>query len=206
MSNQDQMKNNQIPKLTNKQRIFCNEYLVTLNATDAAIKAGYSLRTANVIGPENLSKPCIQAYIKMHLKKREERTEICQDHVLIELSRIAFFDPGNLFDENGELKKISDMDEDTRAVIAGVDISTSNGKNKETPILEITKKLKFVDKLKALELLGRHLGMFIDRGELHVVNETLEDAIIRRKKEHRILAFNETVEPPKSLGEAIDTE
>ncbi|MDR3594293.1 terminase small subunit [Clostridium sp.] len=182
MSSQIQIKNNQIPKLTNKQRIFCNEYLVTLNATDAAIKAGYSEKTANVIGPENLSKPCIKAYLEMHLKKREERTEICQDHVLIELRRIAFFDPGKLFDENGKLKKISDMDEDTRAVIAGVDISTSNGKNKEISILEITKKLKFVDKMKALELLGRHLGMFIDRGELHIVNETLEDVIIRRKK------------------------
>lgn len=68
--------------LTAKQEMFCKEYLVDLNATQAAIRAGYSKKTANVIGPENLAKPCISQYIQELMNKRSERVEISSDWVL----------------------------------------------------------------------------------------------------------------------------
>lgn len=70
------------PKLTPKQALFCKEYLVDLNATQAAIRAGYSKRTAQRIGSENLSKPLIAAEIQRLMDKRSEKVEISSDWVL----------------------------------------------------------------------------------------------------------------------------
>jgi phage terminase small subunit len=63
-------------KLTPKQQAFCEEYLIDLNATQAAIRAGYSAKTANVIGPENLAKPCIAEKVQEAMRKRSKKTEI----------------------------------------------------------------------------------------------------------------------------------
>jgi len=145
-----------------KQKIFCDEYLVSLNATEAAIKAGYSKKTARSIGQENLTKPDIKKYIKTKLKSREDRTEITQDRVLKEIARIAFLDPRKFFDDNGNLIQIKDLDDDTAAVLAGFDITAYTSKG-EDAMTEITKKIKHVDKKGALELLCRHLGMLNDR-------------------------------------------
>ena len=79
--------------LTAKQAAFVKEYLVDLNATQAAIRAGYSERSAYSIGQENLCKPEIQAAIQEEVKKRSERTEITADMVLREFAKLAFFDP-----------------------------------------------------------------------------------------------------------------
>ena len=69
-------------KLTAKQEAFCKEYIIDLNATQAAIRAGYSPKTANVIGPENLAKPCIAENIQDSMDKRSKRVEIDADWVL----------------------------------------------------------------------------------------------------------------------------
>ena len=69
-------------KLTAKQQIFCDEYLIDLNATQAAIRAGYSKKTAHVIGTENLEKPAIKEFLSTRQQARQERTEINQDYVL----------------------------------------------------------------------------------------------------------------------------
>lgn len=79
-----------------KQRRFVEEYLVDLNATQAAIRAGYSRKTAASIGEENLRKPEIQAAIKAAMTARQERTEITQDRVIAELAKIAFGDSRNV--------------------------------------------------------------------------------------------------------------
>ena len=112
--------------LNAKQNRFVEEYLVDLNATKAAIRAGYSERTAEVIGYENLRKPQIQEAIQAAIEKRSERTEITQDKVVAELGKVAF----------AEAHDYTDAD------------------------------LKYGNKLKALELLGRHLGMFTDKQEI----------------------------------------
>lgn len=144
-----------------KQRAFVREYLIDLNATQAAIRAGYSKKTANVIGPENLAKPCIQEEIQKAIKKREERTEISQDRVLKEYARLAFSDPRKFFDDNDNLKHITDLDDDTAACLAGMDINTRFVKSKDGNMEpETIKKIKMIDKTKALDSVARHLGMF----------------------------------------------
>ena len=144
-------------KLTERQKRFCDEYLIDLNATQAAIRAGYSKKTAKVIGSENLTKPDIAARIEKRRASQIKRTEITADRVLLELARIAFVD-GSAFatiTARGKVKftPTDELTNDQRAVIAGV----KNGK--------FGTEIKTNDKVRALELLGKHLGLF-DSGSL----------------------------------------
>lgn len=143
-------------KLTPKQERFVQEYLVDLNATAAAIRAGYSRKTANRIASENLSKPDIQSAIQEAMQKLQERTEITQDMVIQELAKLGFFDIRKLFDKDGKPLDISKLDDDTAAALVGLDVqdvSDSDGN-----YVGFIKKYKMADKIKALELLGKHLG------------------------------------------------
>ena len=96
----------QMGKLTPKQARFVEEYLVDLNATQAAIRAGYSEQTARSIGYENLTKPDIQQAIDEARGKQQQRTEITADRVLEEYAKIAFFDPRKLFTADGAIKPV----------------------------------------------------------------------------------------------------
>jgi len=143
------------PDLTPKQATFVEEYLVDLNATQAAIRAGYSKKTAVVIGCQNLMKVNIQAAIQFAKEKRSKRTEITQDKVLREYARLAFFDIRNLYDEDGVLIPIHKLDADTAAAIGGIDVVSVGGED-----FIDTKKIKIIDKKGSLNDLARHLGMF----------------------------------------------
>lgn len=149
--------------LTAKQAAFVREYLVDLNATQAAIRAGYSKRTAEKIGSENLRKPEVSQAIQTAIREREKRTEIDQDRVLKELARLAFFDPRKLFDERGNPKSITELDDDTAASISGLDVVQEV--DPDTGDVSYVKKYKLASKQAALDSLGRHLGMFLDRSE-----------------------------------------
>src|SRR5687767_14453823 len=100
-------------ELTDKQKRFCEEYLVDLNATKAAIKAGYSEKTANRIASENLSKPDIQKYLSMRKEELSKSLQITQEMVLEGYRRLAFYDARKFYDENGNLLSIPDLDEET---------------------------------------------------------------------------------------------
>ena len=140
-------------KLTPKQQLFVEEYLVDLNATQAAIRAGYSEKSAFIIGAENLRKPKIAATIQQAMEKRSERTTVTQDRVVKELARIAFVDPTQVIDfALGTVR--DELSEDDRAVLAGIKVK--NG------MCTTEREVKLLDKLRALELLGKHLGMFTD--------------------------------------------
>ena len=144
-------------KLTPKQARFCEEYLVDLNATQAAIRAGYSVESAGSIGSENL---------------RSKRTGINADRVLRELGRIAFVNPKDVLDlQTAEVKP--DTSDDDLAAIAGMKVKYVPHKDFDEngdPVIEqaIEREVKLCDKLKALELCGRHLGMFKDNPEANV--------------------------------------
>lgn len=169
--------------LTPKQARFVSEYLIDLNAAAAAVRAGYSEKTARVIGPENLSKPAVAAAIQAAQKKREQRTEITQDRVLQELARIAFFDLRKLYRADGSLKPMHELDDDAAAVLAGVDVVemaggmkvTEDGEVSHTPLY--TKKAKIPDKVAALGLAMRHLGMLTDRAEVTVTTKELPASV-----------------------------
>lgn len=153
--------------LTPKQQRFVDEYLNSLNATQAAIKAGYSKKTARSVGSENLSKPDIAAAIQEAMKNRQERTFITQDRVLQELARIAFFDPRKLLDDDGNPIPLSNLDDDTAAAVAGVDLMEEyEGHGKDRVFIGYTKKFKLADKNTALSNAMRHLGMFVDKSEI----------------------------------------
>lgn len=149
-------------KLTNKQARFVEEYLVDLNATAAARRAGYSAKNADKIGPELVGKTRIMAAIQEKMSARSERTNITQDRVLRELARVAFFDPRKMFDDAGGAKHVTKLDDDTAAAVAGLDVATEIDRDNDS-VETTTRKYKIADKLRALELLGKHLGMFRER-------------------------------------------
>ena len=113
--------------LTPKQKRFVAEYLVDLNATAAARRAGYSAKTADRIGPELLGKTCVSEAIQQAIREREKRTEITQDMVLRETAKLAFFDIRNIFDKDGKPLDISKLDADTAAALEGLAGEQSGG-------------------------------------------------------------------------------
>lgn len=119
--------------LTPKQAAFVREYMVDLNATQAAIRAGYSPRTAYRIGYQNVHKPAIAAAIEAAKRERAERTQITADEVIERLAAIA----------RGEVR---------------TEVSTRAG------VVELPPS--FTERIRALELLGKHIGMFTDRVDL----------------------------------------
>ena len=133
-----------MPKLTDKQAAFVREYLVDLNATQAAIRAGYSERTASRIGPQLFGKTCVREAIEKAQAKRAQRVEVTQDYVLSNLVEIVerTMQRAPVLDRKGEQV----TDEEGRAVW------TFDAKNAN----------------RALELLGKHLGIFADRVKAEV--------------------------------------
>lgn len=150
-------------KLTKKQQLFVDEYLIDLNATQAAIRAGYSVDTAAVIGCENLIKPNIQEAIAKAMAERSKRTGVNQDRVVLELARIAFVNVENVVDtDTGEI--LSNATEDDLACIESVKFKQSDNQYGGS----IEREVKFASKLKALEMLGKHLGMWNDKIDVNV--------------------------------------
>lgn len=147
--------------LTKKQKLFCDEYLIDLNATQAAIRAGYSPDTAKEIGCENLTKPNIRAHIDRAMAERSKRTGINADRVIMELAKIALVNAADVINAEDATLREDAAPEDT-AAIQSVKVKTFPTKDGEG----VEREIKMADKLKALELLGKHLGMFKDKLEL----------------------------------------
>lgn len=145
-------------KLTEKQQRFVEEYLIDLNATQAAIRAGYSVKRASEIGYQLLQKTTVKNAIDKAMAERSRRTGITQDRVLRELAKVAFVNATDVINMDDATIKGDANREDTAAInsVRVKTITTENG--------EITEReVKICDKLKALELLGKHLGMFTDK-------------------------------------------
>ncbi len=149
--------------LTDKQKQFCHEYLIDLNATQAAIRAGYSEHTANEQGCQTLAILSIQNYISELKALRAKRCEISQDNVLREIARISFSDMRLFYDADGNLKKPHELDDDSAACLSGIDVDEITEYNRDTgkrDVVGITKKIKLYNKIAALDALGKHLGIF----------------------------------------------
>lgn len=157
-------------KLTEKQQRFVDEYLIDLNATQAAIRAGYSPDTAQQMGSENLSKPVIKAHIDRAMAERSKRTGINQDRIIRELARIAFVNPADIINADDATIK-EDATEDDTAAIQSVKVKTL-GEGK------VEREVRMADKIKALELLGKHMGMYQNNLSITVrESEKLNDII-----------------------------
>lgn len=160
-------------KLSNKQKLFCDEYLIDLNVTQAAIRAGYTPKYADAQGYKLLDKPAIKDYIDKAIAKRSRRTGINQDRVIQELARIAFVKAADVINVNTATvkKNVSDDDLSTIQSVKIKTVPTAYGKGVE-------REVKLADKMKALELLGKHLGLFTDKIDLNVgASEKFADII-----------------------------
>lgn len=154
--------------LKGKPARFVEEFLIDLNATQAAIRAGYSARTASVIGFENLRKPEIAAEIARQQAKRSERTEITADRVVTELAKIGF---ANMLDymtvgpSGDPVLNFAALTRDQAAALAEVTVEDFvDGRGEDARDVRRV-KFKLADKRAALVDVGRHLGMFKDRVE-----------------------------------------
>lgn len=141
--------------LTDKQEMFCREYLIDLNATQAAIRAGYSAKTANRTASENMSKPDIQSRIAELKSQRNDLVGINATYVLNRLIEIDQMDVVDILLQNGELKPIKDWPKVWRTTLSGIDVvEVASGDN-----IALLKKIKWPDKVKNLELLGKHVSV-----------------------------------------------
>lgn len=150
--------------LTAKEQRFVAEYLIDMNATQAAIRAGYSKHTARQIASALLSKVDIAAGIASGMDAVAKTLNITAEKVIAEIAAIAFGDIRGIF-ENGLLLLPSEWDYATAATIAGIEFETvSKGKG----AVEHIARVKRADKLRALDMLARHLALYNDKIDVNV--------------------------------------
>ena len=154
-------------KLSEKQQLFADEYLIDLNATQAAIRAGYSAKRASEIGYQLLQKTTVQTVIAEKMAERSRRTGINQDRIVLELARIAFLRMTDVVDSQGKIR--DDASEDDLSCIESIKYKHSESDSGSS----VEREVKTASKLKALELLGRHLGMFKDKIEVSGLQEEM---------------------------------
>lgn len=146
--------------LTARQSRFVDEYLIDLNATQAAIRAGYSKKTAGRTAHENLKKPEIERAIQERMNQRSERTRVDADYVLHRLAEIDQMDVLDIMADDGTLRPVSEWPKVWRQFISAMDVSELwEGVGEDRKQIGLLKKIKFPDKVKSLELLGRHVDV-----------------------------------------------
>jgi phage terminase small subunit len=149
--------------LNPKQARFVAEYLVDLNGKQAAIRAGYSPRSAEVTASKLLRVPKVAEAVRRANERRLDRVEVTADTVLRELLLIARTDLAQAYDENGHLRPIHDIPEECRRAIAGVKVFEEfDGVGADRVKVGEVREVKFWDKPKSLELLGKHLKLFTE--------------------------------------------
>lgn len=147
-----------MPNLTDKQEMFCREYLIDFNATQAAIRAGYSKKTARIIAAENLTKPNILERLNQLKGEVLDRNDVTIDELIGDLKRMKDLDPIEYLDEDGNLKAIHEMSKDARLCLNAIDITTHH--DLKTAITTKLSKFKFTDRQAAIEKLMRYKGAY----------------------------------------------
>lgn len=171
-------------KLNPKQRLFISAYLKDLNATSAALAAGYSKRSAYSQGQRLLKHAEISSAIQAKATKQLEDIDISVERVLRGLGNLAFFDMRKLYRSDGSLKDIPELDFDMQAGICGVEIDKlferfGAGKASE---VGTTTKVKIADRGTNLERLGRYHKLFTDKMELSTTDELITRLKAGRKR------------------------
>lgn len=170
-------------KLTPKKQLFADEYLIDLNATQAAIRAGYSEKTAHSQGPRLLEDVEVAEAIRLAQAARTEQVKIDAGYVLSRLGEIDQMDALDILADDGTVKPIREWPKVWRQMISGLDVmEIAHGD--ENKRLAVVKKIKWPDKIKNLELIGRHVGVqaFKDRVEHSGSVKGLADRMRRRKR------------------------
>ena len=142
-------------ELNQRQEMFCREYIKDLNGTQAAIRAGYSKKTADRMAYELLKKPEIQAFVLQSKAERVDAVKVDANYVLKRLIEIDEMDVADILDDGGDFLPIRKWPKTWRTTLSGLDIAIINSGDTEA----IIKKIKWPDKVKNLELLGKHIGV-----------------------------------------------
>lgn len=174
-------------KLTAKQQAFVDNYLVDLNATQAAIRAGYSKRTARQAGNELLSKPAIASAIAAAKTDRSAQTAIDAAWVLVRLVAEADANIGDLYDENGHLRPVAEWPLIWRqGLVSGIEVEELfDGEGKNRKHVGRVTKLRFSDRIRRIELVGKHIGVQAFKEQLAVSGlDDLAARLARAKKRH----------------------
>lgn len=167
-------------KLSDKQQRFVEEYLIDLNVTRAAIRAGYSEKSAHTVGHETLKNPKVAQAISEAKAKLAEKAGVSAERVIKELTRLGFSDLRNVLDSNGNLSSPHEWDNDTAAAISSIEVVTNGAKDADgNEKVEYTHKIKAWDKNQALEKLCKHLGLFEadNKKELNVILQNHADKL-----------------------------
>jgi phage terminase small subunit len=184
--------------LTPKQARFVEEYLLDLNGKQAAIRAGYSPKTAEVQGSRLLGRPAVQAAVDAAIQARSRRTEVTADRVVTELAKIAFANMRDYSPRLGEMIDLHRLDQDRAAAIEEITIDEVVD---PAGVLHRRTRLKLHDKLAALTNLARHLGMFVDR---HGAENSIEHEVMMMTPEERLARAEEIIERGKKYLPAFE--
>lgn len=180
-------------ELNQRQELFCREYIKDLNGTQAAIRAGYSPKTADRMAYELLKKPEIQAFVLQSKAERVADVKVDANYVLKRLIEIDEMDVADILDDGGDFLPIRKWPKTWRTTLSGLDIAIINSGDTEA----IIKKIKWPDKVKNLELLGKHIGVgaFTEK-----VDHTSSDGSMSPAKPTRA----EILEAQKAIGSELD--
>lgn len=163
-----------VKKLTPKQSLFCIEYMIDLNATQAAIRAGYSIRTAHSIGAENLTKPLVMQELARLLTEKVKRSNKSADDVIKELECVGFSRLGDVIEWNESgmafLKDSDSVSDDAMAAIESVQVTEEQTGDDKNSRMVLKSKVKLHSKMAALTQLAKHHGLVQDKEAFGPVN------------------------------------
>ncbi|HHM8581390.1 terminase small subunit [Pseudomonas aeruginosa] len=186
--------------LTKKQRLFVDEYLLDLNATQAAIRAGYSTRRATEIGYQLLQRPEVAQAIQAAMAERSKRTEVEADYVIRRLREIDEMDVLDILEDDGSFRSIRDWPKAWRQFLSGIEIAELfEGRGDDRRIAGVLRKVKWPDKLRNLELLSRHVGT--ESAALDLELKRLD--VAKKRAELKLLESPEDDTPPTSVAVTI---
>jgi phage terminase small subunit len=147
-------------ELTNKQLRFCEEYVVDLNATEAAIRSGYSKKTAKQIGSENLSKLAIKDKIEELMLQKRVSSQLTEELIVDELKSLGFYSIKTFINRDNTIATLSDLTTEQLRPVVGIKIKETYTTIGDVTTKDVTTELKLADKRGALVDLGRHIGIF----------------------------------------------
>lgn len=176
-------------QLTHKQVIFCHEYMKDLNGMAAAVRAGYSEKSAKSDASIMLKYPHVKKYVDKLVKQKIKASKITAQTILLELEKLAFYDTKNFFDDEMNVKPVHDLGQKSKAITTIETTTYTDVLGQSTK----TFKYKMTDKIKALELMGKHLGFFEKDNEqkttptitVTVASEEVKEAVTNLKNPNK---------------------
>lgn len=167
---------------SDKLALFCMEYVKDLNGKQAAIRAGYSKKTAPTIASENLIKPNVLECLSFLQKKTNETLEYSAEDLKQSLIAVEEMDVTDILNDDGSIKPVSGWPKVWRTNISAFDVTQLLQADGEEALQTVISKIKWPDKTKNRELLGRHIDIQAWRETLKIENEGLAERMARARK------------------------